>query len=248
MRIAARFFEEAEQPLLAATPEQITTYIAHTLTSRSRWTANNRLLALRSLYRYADNGDPTAGIPVKHEKVQPRRPFMDSELSDLLGAAYTIRDRALVQMLLGSGCRRSEIVRIDTEDVDWPRQRILIHGKGAKQRWVAPGATAMASMREYLEGRAGPAWLSAHGNRMPDNLLYKVVRRLGSRAGVVKAHPHRFRVTFAVRFLVRFGNIEALKEVLGHEDVKTTELYATYGYAAHALKMQDRLDLGGTIR
>jgi site-specific recombinase XerD len=110
----------------------------------------------------------------------------------------------------------------------------------------------MAALAAYLgvRGRtkSEPVWLvkSDDGMRpMNGQRFYKIIGGIARRAGVVGAHPHRFRVHFAVTFLNTYGNIAALKEVLGHSDLKTTEHYATFGITDTALALQGELDLAG---
>lgn len=135
-------------------------------------------------------------------------------------------------------------------DVDWPKGRVLIHGKRNKRRWVTPGKSAMTCLAQLVGNRkdGGSVWVSRQGGTLTGARIYDAVQRIAARAGVVDAHPHRFRVTFAVKFLRQYGNIEALRQVLGHDDIRTTEVYATYDYAQRALVLQDRLDLAKHFR
>ena len=227
-------------------------FLAEELEDHARATAMNRILACRSFFRYlcgtglcAD--DPTSNIPIRRDKVQPPRPFSDYEVRALLAATLTDRDHALLLFLIGSGCRRGELARMKARDIDFGRGRVLILGKGAKQRWVAPGRTALEALRPYAVDRDAHLWISQQGNPMTGARVYAAIERIAARAGIVNAHPHRFRVTFAVNFLREYGDIEALKQILGHEDVSTTETYALWGYADNALGMQSSFDLAGRL-
>ena len=245
----ARWCVERQYPIISASRKHLELYVAGQLERHARSTAMNRLLACRSFYRFliADRRrttDPTEHIPVKRDKLQPRRPFSTAELRALMCRARQSEHHELLPMLLmliGSGCRRAEVIGMHTDDVDWERGRILIrHAKGSKERWVAPGRTAMNALRGYLLGRTGQVW-SIRGDT-----LYKWVRELGIEASVVRAHPHRFRVTFAHSFLKRKGNLPALSEILGHSSLRVTETYATWGIAEDALEMQADLDLASS--
>lgn len=134
-------------------------------------------------------------------------------------------------------------------DIDWRKGRVLIFGKRNKRRWVTPGRTAMTVLATLVgERKDGAVWVSRQGGTLTGARIYDALQRIAARAGVVNAHPHRFRVTFAVKFLREYGNIEALRQILGHDDIKTTELYATYDYAQRALVLQERLDLAKHFR
>ena len=237
-----------QAPIISASRSHLDRYIEDQLERVARGTAMNRLLSCRSFYRYLcasrrRTTDPTEQIPVKRDKLKKRRPFSKVEMHALTAHAAGSRYSELLPMLLlmiGSGCRRAELIKMHTEDVDWARGRILIHGKGSKERWVAPGAAAMDSLRRYLDGRQGDIWhVSGH-------TLYKWVRELGIESSVVHAHPHRFRVSFAYYFLQQVRNLPALKEIMGHENIKTTETYATWGIEEDALEMQSQLDLASS--
>ena len=239
---------QRQLPLISASRHHLELYIGEQLEAHARSTAMNRLLSCRSFYRYLirihrRTTDPTEQIPVKRDKRAAARPFTSSELRSLVHHATMSPHRellSLVLMLIGSGCRREEIVLMDTDDIDWSRGRILVHGKGGKDRWVAPGRTAMEALQRYLAGRRGRVWnLSGHA-------LYKMINALGTEASVVHTHPHRFRTTFGNGFMARQHDLPALKEILGHSDIHTTETYATWGIAEDALEMQANLDLAGS--
>ena len=247
----ARWCRAQSVSLFNAGGPQLTLSVAQELAARARSTAMNRLLACRAFYRYLvaarrRTTDPTARIPIKRDKLQPRRPFNEAELAALVRAAasHDARREALpvVLLLIGSGIRRGELVAMHTDDIDWVRGRILIHGKGSKERWVAPGVTAMMTLRGYVGSPAG-AVAGAAVWPLSGQQVYVMIKQLGLAASVIGAHPHRFRITFAVTFLKHFGNLSALKELLGHESLRQTEHYATYGIAEGALAMQASLDL-----
>ena len=235
-------------PIISASSNHVEQYVAAQLQRVARSTAMNRLLACRSFYRYLVAArrrtmDPTANIPIKRDKLQPPKPFTPSELRAIVVEAGRLERwpavLPIVLLLIGSGCRRSEIMTLKTDQIDWARARILINGKGSKQRWVAPGQTAMGALAEYLSAtkRDGEIWpFSGH-------MLYKLLRDVGRKASVVGVHPHRFRGTFAYTFLKRFGNLPALSKLLGHENLQTTQTYAIYGISEGALEMQATLDL-----
>lgn len=243
MAYYAQWCHAERVPLITATPRQLADYIAHELQHRARDTAMNRLLACRSFYRYLcaagrRRSDPTAAMPIKRDKLQPRRPYSARELAALVAHTNTPRQRALLLALLGSGCRRAELLAIKTDDIDWAQGRILIRrGKGGKERWVAPGTAAMEALSCYTNGRRGRVF------SMSGDQAYKMVRKIARRASVVGAGCHRFRVTFAVSFYRRYKNLVALKEILGHSSLKTTEHYAAYAIAESFLAMQAELDL-----
>ena len=237
-------------PLISASRNHIESYIADQLGRVARSTAMNRLLACRSFYRYLvaarrRTSDPTEHIPVKRDKLQPPKPYTEAEMRAIVAEATSGNGKhpemlTIILLFIGSGCRRNEIMGMQVGDIDWARSRILIHGKGRKERWVAPGATAMKSLADYVTTKEGPVF------RISGHMMCKLLRDIGRRASVVGTHPHRFRGTFAYTFLKHYGNLPALKELMGHENLKTTEVYATWGIAEGALTMQAGLDLASS--
>ena len=232
-------------PLISATSKHLDLFIDTQLEMLARSTAMNRLLACRSFYQFLIDArrrttDPTAKIEVKRDKLVPKQPFSGAELADLVEAATKSPWRemlVLIRLFIGSGCRRKEIMTMQTYDIDWTRGRLLIHGKGSKERWVAPGPTAMQALTEYVGERQGDVWsISA-------DTFYKRLRVIAKEASVVGAYPHRFRVTFAVNFYERYGNLAALRTILGHSSLRMSEHYASYNMAEGALEMQADLDL-----
>lgn len=137
-----------------------------------------------------------------------------------------------------------------TEHVDWQRGVILVEGKGRRQRYVAPGPTALAALRCYLGGRTGPVWLGVgrNGGRpiSPDG-MYQALRRIGARAGVEKVYAHKFRTTWANLFMEATGDLDAAQVLLGHAKVQTTIHYASWSRAERALAVAQRVSVAERI-
>ncbi len=248
----ARWLKERNLPLISASRAHIEEYVAHELQRVARSTAMNRLLACRSFYRYLvaarrRTSDPTMHLPIKRDKLVSRRPFSEAEMAAIVDRCWhgntAHRFPAILPatlLLIGSAVRRTELIRINATHIDWDRGRILINGKGSKQRWVAPGQTSLQVLAEYVS-----ATPDANTKLWPfsGHMLYKLLREVGKEASVVNVYPHRFRITFAVSFYKRYKNLMALKAILGHENLETTEVYAGYGIDEEALGIQSEFDL-----
>ena len=146
------------------------------------------------------------------------------------GRPTALRDRAILKALVDTGLRATELCELRVTDADLKNRRITVWGKGDKQRYVKIGPRATKAIWRYLATRedAGlktPLFATANGMPMDRNNLRRMIKRLGERAGVPNAHPHRFRHTFAVNFLRNGGNIFALKQLLGHSSMKMVEEY-----------------------
>lgn len=143
-----------------------------------------------------------------------------------------VRDRAMLLMMLDCGLRVSELCALNLADYDRKTGQVTIfHGKGDKKRTISIATVAKQALWRYLKSRPNakpddPLFVARHtGARMDRVGVRAIVMRAGERAGVAKAHPHRFRHTFAVNFLRNGGNPLALQDILGHEKLDTVRIY-----------------------
>lgn len=249
----ARWCKAEGEPLITASRDAVARYVAWQHEHRASSTAANCMLAARSLYRWAISeglreDDPTEGMKPKRGKAQARRPYDDNELRALLKACLHQRDRALILLLLASGLRRGELTALTTDDIDWNSGVIRVRkGKGDKQRTVAVSLTILSELKSYLGERTGHIWITVTGAPMSGHQIYSMIRKLAERAGVSDAGAHRFRATFANRFLQDGGDVGALQSVMGHSDPRQTLHYAAYSQQERALKVQRRQRFAGLV-
>jgi site-specific recombinase XerD len=162
------------------------------------------------------------------------RPLAPERAEALFDGFDALRDRALASLMLLSGLRLRETLRLDVSDVDFARAELRVFGKGARERIVPLAPQSVALLRRYLDAER-PAASCARlfvvlrgpqrgGAMTPAGLrsLFRAHRRL---SGVAEANPHRLRHTFACD-MVRAGlPLPALQRLLGHADVETTMRY-----------------------
>ena len=150
---------------------------------------------------------------------------------DPVEGALAQRDKAVLEILYGSGLRVAELCGLRPVDVDLPRARLTVWGKGSKQRTVPLSPPAVVALRQWLE--AGRAVLA--GADTPDDVIFvnrraraltpRDVRRILDRRADGPAHPHALRHTFATHLLDGGADLRAVQELLGHADLATTQLY-----------------------
>ena len=142
-------------------------------------------------------------------------------------ACGNIRDLALVDFLYATGCRVSEVSGLDISDVDFESMECVVLGKGNKERKVYLTEVAAMHLQEYLNIRtdACEALFAGRGKRLGKNGIEAIVKNLGKRAGVENVHPPRYRRTLATNLLDRGMNIQDVAAILGHADLKTTQIY-----------------------
>lgn len=147
-----------------------------------------------------------------------------------------LRDRAVIELLYSSGLRRSELCAIDISSFEMKSATVRVTGKGAKQRVVPIGAKAMEAINEYLAVRATkhPAtaedataiFLLKNGARLTPRMVHHIVKKAFENASdVPRAHPHMLRHTAATHLLDHGADLRAVKDILGHESLRTTQRY-----------------------
>ena len=209
--------------------------------------AGRAVVAVRGLHRFALREGLTTRDPAR--EVRPPTParrlpkaISVHEVERLLDAAgaegspLALRDRALLELLYGTGARISEAVGLDVDDVDDVTASVRLDGKGGKQRIVRVGAPARAAVQAYLvrgrpalaaAGRGTPAlFLNARGGRLSRQSAWAVLQAAVARAGLdVEVSPHTLRHSFATHLLDGGADVRVVQELLGHASVTTTQVY-----------------------
>ena len=210
--------------------------------------AARTVVAVRGLHRFAVREGMARTDPA-HQVRPPQPPrrlpkaIPLAEVERLIEAAEGegdvagSRDRALLEVLYGSGARISEAVGLDVDDVDLERGAVLLHGKGGKERLVPLGSYAAAAVDAYLV-RARPAlvqagrgshalFLNRRGGRLSRQSAWTILRSAATRAGLDPEHlsPHTLRHSFATHLLDGGADVRVVQELLGHASVTTTQIY-----------------------
>jgi len=157
-------------------------------------------------------------------------------LGGAAGGPLQLRDRALLELLYGTGARISEAVGLDVDDVGAPTLRLA--GKGGKHRIVPVGSYAAQALDAYLvrgrpalaaatrRGSASPAvFLNARGGRLSRQGAWGVLKAAADRAGLTGVSPHTLRHSFATHLLDGGADVRVVQELLGHASVTTTQVY-----------------------
>lgn len=172
--------------------------------------------------------NPCAALAQIKYRKQIKKPYSAVELEKLRAACGNARDLALVDFLYSTGCRVSEVSRLDIADVDLDTGECLVIGKGNKERTVYLTDVTIMHLKTYLDSRkdVGNALFTGKGSsRIKKSGIEAILRRLGKAAGVENVHPHRYRRTLATNLLDRGMNIQDVAAILGHADLKTTQIY-----------------------
>ena len=151
-----------------------------------------------------------------------------------LGSGFKgVRDRMILEMFYETGMRVSELIGLADADVDFFASTIKVTGKRNKQRLIPFGEELKEDMRNYLSVRdehcaegCEAFFVQENGRKMTRAAVYVLVRRNLSKVVTLKKRsPHVLRHSFATSMLNNHAGLEAVKELLGHESLKTTEIY-----------------------
>ena len=216
----------------------------------SSTSAARTVVAVRGFHKFAladglAEADPASAVkpPTPAKRLPKALPLADVEaILEAAGAPGTtlaLRDRALLEVLYGTGARISEAVGLDVDDLDTVDATVLLRGKGGKQRLVPVGSFALAAVDAYLvRGRpelvaagsgastGGAMFLNARGGRLSRQSAWAVLVKAAERAGVTRdVSPHTLRHSFATHLLDGGADVRVVQELLGHASVTTTQVY-----------------------
>lgn len=232
--------------------EDIYGFLYYTGTTRqNQWSARSRKLsAIRSLYKFLIRKrhyleyDPTADIDSpKKQKTLPKVLSLEEAkallqaVEDDKDSAYRVRDYAIITLFLNCGMRVSELAGINLDDIDASLRSLRVLGKGKKERIVYLNDACRNALGEYIVERVGQKnehvtdtalFLSRLEQRISVKTIQAMVYKYLSRAGLEAKHysVHKLRHT-AATLMYQSGNVDVrvLKEILGHEQLNTTQIY-----------------------
>jgi integrase/recombinase XerC len=238
----AELAHEEDPPLSAFDSASVRRYVAWMVASRyARRSIQRSLASLRALgsflkRRKAVRVNPVLGLSAP--KPQKRLPsFLTRGETEKLFATNPgaderdLRDRAILELLYGTGIRLSELVSLDVGDVDAVGGIVRVTGKGRKQRIVPLGRAASSAVSGYLraggrEGNDGPLFMNGRGSRLSGRSVQRIVaKRLAQVSEARRLSPHVLRHTFATHMLNAGADLRAVQELLGHASLSTTQIY-----------------------
>ena len=208
-------------------------------------TVNRKISVLRSYYKFLLKTGTIKISPLKkHKPLKESKkinvPFTVKEISDVLDGNYFSTDynghleRSVITLLYYTGIRRIELITLKLTNLDLNTHKIKVLGKRNKERLIPLLPEAVSCMRTYLKYRKELnkiidnkfLFLSELGNKLKDAFVYKTVNNYFSKVSTkVKRSPHMLRHSFATHLLDNGADLNAVKELLGHESIAATQVY-----------------------
>jgi len=222
----------------------------------AKTTMSRRLSGCRAFFKYlgkhelTENTAPAIVSVPKAEKHLPRFLYYP-EMEALLNAPDLSkesgkRDKAILELIYGSGLRISELVAINCGDIDFNAGFLRVIGKGRKERIVPVGEYAITAVKEYMSARELPCvkgealFLNSRKGRLSDRYIRKLIDKYTEQAAI-RQHlsPHALRHSFATHMLENGADLRTVQELLGHSSLSTTQIY-THVTSRHMLEVYNK--------
>lgn len=212
--------------------------------SMSSKSMSRKLTAIKGFHQFAlseKETDANVAYDIESPKIEKTLPQVLSipEVVRLIDAVkgtdpLSLRNQALLELIYGSGLRVSELLDLKTSDIHLLDGYVRIVGKGNKEREVPLGEMSVLALRVYLTksrnqltmGNVDYLFLNQDGKRLSRQGFFKILRKLAKTAGIEQdVSPHMLRHSFATHLLEAGVDLRTLQELLGHEDIQTTQIY-----------------------
>jgi len=208
----------------------------------SNRTINRKISSLKSYYKFLQKTNQIQINPLIHH--QPLKvakkveiPFSEKEIMEVLntnegGDFESVRNKLIVELFYATGMRRSELINIKIDDIDFNNETIKVLGKRNKERYIPLLKLIQINIKNYLDYRfkintkTSYLFITKKGKKLYDTLVYRVINNyFSSVSSKVKKSPHVLRHTFATHLINEGADLNAVKELLGHSSLASTQIY-----------------------
>lgn len=233
------FSQRMSKSVSKITTDDIRGYITYLSTERklSETSLQTHISVLRAFFGWLHTEEKIKKNPMlkirslKLDKKNARQALSVEELERLRDACKGYREKALVEFLVSSGCRLSEVAQLNVSDVNFAERNVTVIGKGDKERMVYFSVRARLMLQEYIKERKGGEGLFVSSKTpylpLKPRAIQRIIHGLSERAGLEgRVHPHLLRHTFATHALNSGMDVTVIQRLLGHENIATTQIYA----------------------
>lgn len=230
------------KPLISLNKEDIRDFLSKI--EKSERTKAHYLTVFNSFYKYLvfmDKLDINPCDGIKSPKLEKKLPsyLTKEEIDKLFDIRLTkpidYRNKAMLEVLYATGTRISELINLELNQIDFEECVIRVTGKGSKDRIVPLGNSAIKALQEYIynyrvflvKAENNYVFLNKNGERISRQGFFKILKSLADSAGIKKeVSPHTLRHSFATELLNNGADLRVIQELLGHENLETTEIYS----------------------
>lgn len=228
--------------ILSSTKEDILAYLK-TIKDFESTTISHKISSLKSFFKYYQKREKIKVNPlanIKSPKIAKKLPpyLTLEEVSKLLDveikSPYDARNKAILELLYSSGIRISELCNMQTSNYDSYECIIRLIGKGSKERIIPLGDYAISVLEDYINNyrpkinkkNINSIFINNRGDAISRQFIFKVIKKECLKKGIRKnVSPHTLRHTFATHLLQNGADLRIIQELLGHENISTTQIY-----------------------
>ncbi|MFD1293716.1 tyrosine-type recombinase/integrase [Lutibacter holmesii] len=209
----------------------------------SNRTINRKVSSLKTFYKFLQKTKQIEVSPlIKHKALKIAKkvqvPFSEGEIETVINSKSdvqdfeSVRDKLIVELLYSTGMRRSELIHLKVNDIDFSNQVVKVLGKRNKERFIPLLKSVKSSLQEYLlfrseiETSESYLLLTKKGKKTYDTLVYRIINNyFSSVSSKIKKSPHVIRHSFATHLLNEGADLNSVKELLGHSSLASTQVY-----------------------
>ena len=239
------FLEYVNKDIENITKKDIDNYIIHVLPNYNESSINRIIASIKGFFKYLSIYRGYVNVAEDLESMKRKKSLpkylsieeVDKLLDIKLETPFDYRNKTMLEVLYATGLRASELINLDINNIDLKNMIINVYGKGSKERIVPLSKIAVNFLDIYINNyrnllfvkKQKPTdalFLNNHGSRITRQGLYKMIGEISKKQGIKKEiTPHVLRHSFATHMIECGADIRSVQELLGHENVVTTEVY-----------------------
>lgn len=240
----SNFYYFIDKDLDTISKEDILKYIEYLKRTESDRTIAHNITALRSFYKYMEienniKKNPTENIDMPKLRKSLPKVLSVEEVDKLLDIKlkdkYDYRNKAMLELMYATGLRISELINLKQENISFENCTLIVMGKGKKERIIPIGDCALKYLKIYneqyrnelLKGKqCNYLFLSNRSNKMTRQCFFEIIKNIAREKNIkTEFSPHTLRHSFATHMLENGADLRSIQELLGHENISTTQIY-----------------------